>query len=663
MAVEVNPKDYDETPQDQQKRWSAELKAARDRLKEWHQQADECVARYLDERENTKSGEKRLNLYTSGIQTRLAMLYGNTPKATVQRRFADAEDDEARVAAELMERCLNSDIEREGDNFETAVALAGWDYEVPGMGLVRFRYVAEFEPVPEQPAITDEETGQELAPAVPAGERKTFEDVETDYVYWKDVLFNAARVWHQRRWVAFRHEMPTEKRDERFKALGPDVLASIPTKSTQAREDGETKPDPLAVTEVWEIWSQRDKKVYWYVEGFNRILDVQGDPLGLSGFFPCPEPMIANLSTTKLVPRPGWVLYQDQYREIDELTTRISMLRDAVQVRGAYDKQSDELKSLLGGPPGNKLFPVDSWAMFAEKGGLRGSFELMPLGDIVAAITALRENRAELIQDLFQVEGMSDIMRGQAAQSGVTATEQGIKARFGSVRMQSKQDRIAKFVSDGARIRAEIIAKQFEAQTIIARSNCERSYDAVLAAKAVELLKSKFADYRIQVKSESMSLTDFAAQRQERMEVLQGVSQYVNVAGAIAQQLPGAASGLLKILQHLVAGLRGADGLESILDQMVQQVEQASAAPQQQAPDPKLQAEQLKLQGIQLKGQQDMEKERFKLQANLVAGQAEVQNDALREENQMAWNVREHAAKTQITNALRPRKEPTHGKT
>jgi stress-induced morphogen len=105
---------------------------------------------------------------------------------------------------------------------------------------------------------------------------------------------------------------------------------------------------------------------------------------------------------------------------------------------------------------------------------------------------------------------MSDIMRGQASQQ-TTATEQAIKARFASVRVQSMQDEFARFCSDTQRIKAEIISKHFEPQTIIERSNIMRTPDAQFAEQAVQLIKDKFSEYRITVNPDSVSLTDFAA--------------------------------------------------------------------------------------------------------------------------------------------------------
>jgi hypothetical protein len=186
---------------------------------------------------------------------------------------------------------------------------------------------------------------------------------------------------------------------------------------------------------------------------------------------------------------------------------------------------NDGIKRLLEEKGRNVLYPVDAWAAFAEKGGIKGAVDWLPLDQIVGALDKLRECRTEKIGLLYQVTGMSDIMRGQASQQ-TTATEQAIKARFASVRVQSMQDEFARFCSDVQKIKAEIISKHFEPQTIIDRSNVMRTPDAQLAGPAVELIKSQFSDYRITVNPDSVSLTDFAALKQERGEFAQTIATY-----------------------------------------------------------------------------------------------------------------------------------------
>lgn len=644
-APETTPEDYEDNPRGWAQRWAVELKASRESVRKWHEQGKRILKRYQDERETEKRDESRWNLFTANVQTQQSLLYGKTPSVSVGRKYADANDDMARVAGEMLERILNADIERDGDSYADALGYALQDRLLPGLGVVRIRYVVETEMGPETPAIRGPD-GSEAAAAVPGVERKTYECVETDYVYWEDVLWSPARVWHEVRWVAFRAEMSREQCVERF---GSEVAEHIPyeltTRTNEEKERGAA--DPWARAVVWEIWDKPSRRVFWYVEGHSETLDDKADPLGLESFFPCPRPMVANAVTRAFLPRPDFALAEDLYNEVDTLSTRINALTDAVRVRGVYDKASGELKGLLSSTGGNMLIPVENWAMFAEKGGLRGVVDWFPLDQVVAAITALDQRREVVKAALYEVTGMSDLLRGQAAAANVTATEQSIKARFASVRLQALQDQFARFASDVQRLKAEVIAKHFDPGTILAQANAQAMFDAQQAQEAVALIKSGFSEYRVEVKPEAVSMTDFAQMQSERVGMLQAVTAFMTGAAPLAQQMPGSLPFLLQILQWFVAGQPGASQIEGVLDQAIAAAQQQAAQPQQPAqPDPKIISAQMKAQG-------DLAKIQAETQARLVEINAEVQADAQREQNQMVYNVREAAAKQRLGAATR----------
>lgn len=649
MATEAMQEEkFEKTPAGQARRWQMELTAARKEVEKWHIQGSKIIKRFRDERESGREGETRWNIFSSNIQTQRAMLYGKPPSVSVDRRFADAGDDVARVGSEILERLLNTDIERDSDGYSLALQYALDDRLIPGFGQARIRYVAQFEQI-EGIAAQISAEGIEIAAEVPPTERKISEDVETDYVHWKDMLWSPARVWHEVRWVAFKAQMSREQLRERFKSEDDEGFADkIPlnTKSGNDSSDSQAS-DPWSRADVWEIWSKDDKKVYWYVDGFHVTLDEKDDPLGLEGFWPCPRPMMANLTTASLIPRPDYVLAQDLYEEIDLISTRINLLQKAIRVAGVYDRTSEGIKRLVSEASQNELIPVDNWAIFAEKGGVRGAVDWLPLDQIVGALAQLRDYRRELMDAVFQITGMSDIMRGQANSTGVTATEQSIKAKFGSVRIQAMQDEFARFASDIQRLKAEVIAKHFDAQTILQRCNCQFTPDAPFAEQAVQLIKSEASPYRVQVKPEAVSLTDFSALKQERMEVLAGLSGFLQATAPLAQQMPSATPFLLQMLQWAMSGIRGASSIEGVLDQAIAAAQQAAQQPQQAAPpDPKLAI-------VQAKAQADMAKEQAKLQGDLVRIQAEVAGDAARENTQREQNVRESAQKAQISHAFK----------
>lgn len=640
---------FEDSPRGWAQRWQVELAAARDNVRKWHDQGANVVKRFLDEREADQEDQTRWNLFTANVETQMALLYGQTPKVDVTRRFADSADDVARVAGETMQRLLNCDIESDDDTYAEALRLSLEDRLLPGMGVVRVRYDVKMEKVKAAEAVIDPGTGVVLQEAVEASERKVpgSERAEVDYVYWQNFLWSPARVWHDVRWVAFESDMSREQLIERFgEEIGREVPLGKGLVSKDDREKG--TPDPWARAEVWEIWDKTSKRVFWFVEGFGATLDMKDDPLGLPGFFPCPRPLAGRTTTRAFIPRPDFVVAQDLYNEIDRISTRVGLLTKAIRAAGLYDRANAGVQRLLGEAQNNELIPVDNWAMFAEKGGIKGAVDWLPLEQITAAITVLDQRREVTKAALYEVTGMSDLMRGQAAAANVSATEQSIKAKFASVRIQRLQDEFARFASDAQRLKAHIIATMFDDETILARSNMEMSPDAALLPEAIKLIRDQFAQYRIEVKPESVSMADFAAMQEERNGVLASVTTFTTALGALAQQLPGSLPFGLRMLQWFFSGQRGASEVEGILDAAIAAAEQAqqARAQQPQQPDPKLLATQAKVQG-------DLAKVQAESQARLVELQAEVQADEQREANQMRYNVQEARLKAQVGAAQR----------
>lgn len=628
-------------PRGWQRRWTLEFEAARKSLEKWHEQAAEAVKQYSGTTEDKGS---RLELFPANIDMREAMLYGQTPRIDARRRYSDAQDDDARVGAEMLDRLLNSDCERDDDDFRKALRLALKDWLLVDCGNVRMRYVAEFEQVPEQPAQTetqvDPATGLEsvveLAPAVPAHERKTFEDVETIYVHWRDQLWPSSRVFGEVPWWAFKAEMT---RDAFAAKFGEDLAKTVPVRAS--RSDKPPAPsqteenDPWARVAVWEIWEKEGRRLWFYVEGFTHVIAPLGvaanengsipDPLGLDGFWPFPEPLVSNVTTDAFVPRPAWCRSQDLHREINRLQQRKDLLTDAIRVAGVYDKNCGSLKQLLDGKAENVLIPVDSWAAFAEKGGLKGQMELLPLDTIVAALDRVTQKQAEAINLLHQVEGQSDIERGQAT-SKATATEQAAKVRFSNVRSQRSQDVFAEFATKAQKIRAEIVSKHFDPQTIIQRSNMAQTVDAPRAMKAAQLIKDELSKYRINVSSESVSMTDFASLKQERGELMAALSGFMQAAPLFAQAMgPQGMATLLEIIKWAIAGFRGASTIEAVLDQAVDAAKQMASQPKPPPPpDPRMQLAVQKGQLDLQKGKMDIAATQAKTQATIIGAKAEI---------------------------------------
>ena len=207
---------------------------------------------------------------------------------------------------------------------------------------------------------------------VPAKEYEaiTHEDCLTEYVFWEDFWWSPARVWDDVRWVARRVYMNKEQLRKRF---GDKIAEQVPlSKQKKNADSNQPQNDPWNKAGVFEIWDRTTKKVYWHVLGMHIVLDEKDDPLKLETFFPCPPPLIANPTTSNFMPRADYQLAQDQYDQIDELTTRITYLTRAAKVVGAYDSSSTELGRIFNEGMENQMIPVTNWAQFSREGRHQG---------------------------------------------------------------------------------------------------------------------------------------------------------------------------------------------------------------------------------------------------------------------------------------------------
>ena len=667
-------KDFQKNAAGLQKRWTTEIDTAESDIKKFWRRSDEIVGKLVDKRAEDRPQKRayKISLFASNTATQRAMLYGNEPEVVVDRRFMDANDDEARVAGEMLERILNGDMAYSSDPYQAAIGKALDDRLTIGMGNCRIVYEAKYEPVAGKPAVVGPhpETGEEveLAPAVPESERVVSESCRAYYVSWRDQLWSISRTWEEVRWWAFRSYLTRDEMAERFgEQMAKLVTYSRTKKDTNgwAQEDALQK-DPWQRCEVWEIWSKEDKKVYWWTRGFRQILDMQDDPYELEGFFPFPEPMFANLTTSRLMPTADYSLAQDLYDEYELVSTRIRQLVKACKVVGIYNTALGVgIKRLFNETFDQDLIGVDAWSVISEKGGLRGNMEFMPLEAVVATLDRLVAYRQELKATLDEITGMGDVIRGAGmyvGQGPMTATEASTKTHFASLRMQALQDEFSRFASELQSLKGEIVCKHYSPETIQNMSNIQRTFNTPdEIARALELLKSDYFNYRVAVKSDKLAMTDFAKQKNERVGWMSALGGLITSAAPVMQQSPGMMPFILEAVKWTMASFEGSADIQGILDQAIAAATKQMQSQQMQgpSPDPKLQAAQMKMQSDQQKAQMDMAKEQLKARTSQQQSmleainrqkeiQSETQADIAKQAAQAQYNTTEEVARAHL---------------
>jgi hypothetical protein len=104
-----------------------------------------------------------------------------------------------------------------------------------------------------------------------------------------------------------------------------------------------------------------------------------------------------------------------------------------------------------------------------------GVIWILPVKDLAFVLLQLYQARDQVKQSLYEITGISDIVRGQSAAGGAkTATEQRIKGQFASMRLNDMQADVARFCRETLCIMGEIIAEHFDPMTLFLVSGFEQ---------------------------------------------------------------------------------------------------------------------------------------------------------------------------------------------
>lgn len=605
--------------QEKKNPWPTRLNSWNEFSRKFHERGTKIEARYEDDREamgqddpSSLGGQyKRVNLFYSNTTILKESLYNSLPKPDVTRLHKGEFDNEpSRVAALIVSRGLTYEVHC-AKYFDEGIKSAILDRLVPGMGTIWLT----FKP--------------------PEGQKP--EEITVDFVHWKDLVYEPRRKWEETTWVGRKLHLD---HDEAKKRWG-DRVAEMPT---QKNNNYIIAPDLIDKGKVCviQMWDKASKEVLHLTEQ-GTILDRVKDPYQLRDFYPCPKPLIASPPTSKFLPLPDYYMAQDQYTQMDTIYARMNLIVEACRVAGVYDAAQPEIGRMLSGTE-NKLIPVDNWAMFAEKGGAKGTIDWFPVEVITGVLQQLVATYGFLKDQLFEVTGMADIIRGSSNQYETLGAQQ-IKAQFASVRMTALQRDVAFFVRDTLRIIAEIMCQMYSDEKLSVVCGQLPMDDQPFVQQAIAILRDDFqTKYNIDIEADSLTQADWALEQQQRMELTQTLSQFLQSAVPAIESNPAMAPLMMQILKFSLVGFKGSAELEGALDRAMAELEKAGGMPEK--PDPEAQKAQAEQQKMQMEMQMAQQKQQGEMQlAQQKAAldmQLAQQNMALkREEHQMEMQMRQ----------------------
>lgn len=618
-----------ETKDDVLEKWLNTIGAYDTEFKKWEARSNKIVKRYRDDNRISSTNDSvRFNILWSNIQALTPAVYSKLPTADVRRRFGD-NDQVGRVASQLLERAIDFEIEHYPD-FRSMMTNVVRDRFLGGRGTAWVRYEPHIkqQSVPDDGLQITEDADDEEVP-----EEIEYECAPSDYVHWKDFGHSIARTWEEVtcvwRWVYMTKESLAERFGEKeAKKIPLDCGAKTLNSYNQTSKEYNR-------AKICELWDKESGKVYWFSKNSRNIIDERDDPLGLEGFFPCSIPLYSTLTSDSLIPIPDYVLYQDQATELDIIADRIDGLIKALRVRGVYDASQPALQRLLTEGDNNTLIPVDKWMAFSEKGGLQGSIQLLPLEVIAQTLINLYAAHKNVTDQIYEITGISDIIRGQTSASE-TATAQQIKGQYAGLRLRSLQEEVALFASSIIKLKAQIMCKHFQPETILNYAAASQMSDAdkQLIPQALQLLENPLYNFRIDIEADSLVQIDENQNKQDRIEFIAAFGGFITQAMPVVQSVPELAPMIIEIMKFGVGGFKQAKSIEGTINSAMEQLKANQQQPKEPQPDP----EQMKLQAHTQIEQAKMQLEQAKLQTDIQIEQMKAEMSTTESTNVEAYN-------------------------
>ncbi len=637
------------------KGWLKKISDAENAHKEWLQDAKDCWKRYTGE---TK---QNFNIFKSNTDILLGALFNEMPKPDIRERFAERNSsDEFKSnlylnVATVADRC----VQYNNDNSESKKELTKVfrDAFVTGRGIGK----VDYDYTELQDSVEDQ-----IVPIKHIAYTAYIEEVcdKEEDITWKGEI------------------IPMTKKEcaDEFGIKQKDLGTSLQTEDVKNTKQ---------FVKVYEIWDKPTKTRIYISPDYkeNKILRTDKDPLELKKFFPYEkEKTIENGKNT--LPTPEYNIYKQLNEELqNSVGRRGTLTKNQVVYRPMFDNAAGEdLKKSFNNSEGTAI-PING----DPKIKILDKVAAVPTEEAQQIVAFLGERSQELVMQIWQVTGVSDIMRGET-DAKETATAQKIKGVFGSLRIKPRQESVQEMIKSIFRKQAEIVCEKYtidEMQKIscvdlptteehlkirqkqiisnspeyqqmvqvgtaqpiqITQEELEKLNQPTLDQVAKVLRDDKMRGYSIDIETTATIFDDIATQREQIQAFTLTLFNMIDKSSQYIAQTPSIIDLMEQMTMLNVSQFKVSRGYIDSIKGVFKRVKAEVKEPKEQAPDPamlklqqdqanKQQDNQLKMAEMQLKGKEldlKMINERNKLglqqqaqQTDEVKTQADIRNDAV----------------------------------
>ena len=540
VVTPIDGPDFDSTDQKGSKErkierqveaWFKKIDKAHGERKNFKQIAKRaCKAYNLSEVESEDEGDVAGIYYPllwANVQVIRGSLYTATPTPDVRRRDGRREP-LFRAISMMMDRGIRAFIDMH--DFDGVINRTLTDNLVPGIGQIRVNYDADITEMP----INDQNTGEPMLDEE-TGEPMTMPEVKnekvfTEHVPWDQFLYDPCIDWYDCQWVDFIHYL------DRY-----DIVDQFGFDPKTAKLMGETQmKQGKQLYEVHEVWCKRTKKIYFLMRGKKTPIATKEDLFNFKNFFPCPKPFLANIGTKGFQPIPDYAFYETQANQINRLTQRINNLTATGTVaRGLYDASIGEELSSIAMSDDLEYVPVAGlWNKLEAAGGTGGMWDRVvadfPIKNAADVIGILQQQRESELTHVYQITGISDIMRG-ASKASETAKAQQIKSQASSSRASIRKQGFNFFIREVIELMSEMAANHLQPETWQEITGIQMTDELDEA-----LHDSLLMQYTVDIETDSTIALDDQGQKEAMMEAVNVTTNTIGTLLPMMQQgLPG----------------------------------------------------------------------------------------------------------------------------
>ena len=417
--------------------WMNELEDAKRRDRDFHKNGEIIKDLY----DGVDPDKNPFNILFSNTETLSPALYSQLPRPKVKERFADKDTKGftkvnplnkavTEASNNMLSYLIDTNIEGY-EKFHDAMKEVVLDSLLPGRGVTCIKFDAK---------LNDEKI--------------EWASIVADTKKYNRFLHGFGTKWEKVPWIAYEEYIDEEEARDLFGEKAGQIKYTVSEEDEKNAKETEERRTTAC---VYQIWDKDSNTIKWVSPAYDEVLREDDDPLDITGFFNTPKPLMLHRKSNDLTPTPIYKLYENQAKELNRLTRSINKVAMAIKVRGGYDGNLGELMERLLDEEDNTLVPVENVSALVD-GGLEKHIWILPLGELAGVLQQLYAAREQCKQVIYEITGISDILRGQSKASE-TLGAQKVKEAWGTMRLKNMQADVQEYVRDVLRIMLDVAVK------------------------------------------------------------------------------------------------------------------------------------------------------------------------------------------------------------